>query len=199
MKEKVKENIKSSEKLAKFLEKNELHKKDFAEMIGVTLSYVYNLIDDTIPFSTRGTTLERISTVMEIEPEEFEEYRIPQEPILIDESVDMLKSALKHKKINVVNFLKAFPRNKRLDIVDILRGALPIPIDYKELESIAKVVEMSDEETFDIWEDRFKQVLELNGMNIYSNSELVSTMLDCAKQFVSSKQETCGEIFSPFF
>ena len=31
MKEKVKENIKSSEKLAKFLEKNELHKKDFAE------------------------------------------------------------------------------------------------------------------------------------------------------------------------
>ena len=47
---------------------------------------------------------------------------------------------------------------------------------------------MSDEETFDIWEDRFKQVLELNGMNIYSNSELVSTMLDCAKKFVSSKQ-----------
>ena len=36
-------------------------------MIGVTLSYVYNLIDNTIPFSTRGTTLERIATVMEIE------------------------------------------------------------------------------------------------------------------------------------
>lgn len=42
---------KSSEKVAKFLEKNSLHKKDFAEMIGVTLSYVYNLIDDAIPFS----------------------------------------------------------------------------------------------------------------------------------------------------
>ena len=27
-----------------------------------------------IPFSTRATTLERIATVMEIEPEEFEEY-----------------------------------------------------------------------------------------------------------------------------
>ena len=47
---------KSSEKVAKFLDKNSLHKKDFAEMIGVTLSYVYNLIDNTIPFSTRGTT-----------------------------------------------------------------------------------------------------------------------------------------------
>ena len=57
---------KSSKKVATFLEKSGLHKKDFAEMIGVTLSYVYNLIDNTIPFSTRGTTLERIATIMEI-------------------------------------------------------------------------------------------------------------------------------------
>ena len=60
---------KSSQKVSDFLEKNSLHKKDFAEMIGVTLSYVYNLIDETIPFSTRSTTLERIATVMDIEPE----------------------------------------------------------------------------------------------------------------------------------
>ena len=39
---------KSSEKLAKFLKKNSLHKRDFAEMIGVTLSYVYNLIDENV-------------------------------------------------------------------------------------------------------------------------------------------------------
>ena len=31
---------KSSEKVSDFLEKNALHKRDFAEMIGVTLSYV---------------------------------------------------------------------------------------------------------------------------------------------------------------
>src|SRR5574344_2502907 len=130
---------KSSEKVAKFLDKTGLHKKDFAEMIGVTLSYVYNLIDNTIPFSTRSTTLERISTVMEVEPEDFSEYRIPQEPILVDESVDYLKSALKHKKMSVVNFLKAFPRKKRIDVVDILRGALPMPLDYKELSSIGRI------------------------------------------------------------
>ena len=123
---------KSSEKVAKFLEKNSLHKKDFAEMIGVTLSYVYNLIDNTIPFSTRTTTLERIATVMEIEPEEFEEYKIPQEPILIDDSVEFFKSVMKEKGMSVVNFLKAFPRKKRIDIVDMLRGTLPIPIDFKE-------------------------------------------------------------------
>ena len=63
-------------------------KRDFAEMIGVTLSYVYNLIDETVPFSTRGTTIERIATVMNIEPEEFSEYRIPQEPILIEETFE---------------------------------------------------------------------------------------------------------------
>ena len=79
----------SSEKVARFLDKNSLHKKDFAEMIGVTLSYVYNLIDNSMPFSTRGTTLERIATVMDVEPEEFEEYKIPQEPILLEEKNDL--------------------------------------------------------------------------------------------------------------
>ena len=39
-------NIKSSKMVADFLEKNNLHKKEFAQMIGVTLSYVYNLIDE---------------------------------------------------------------------------------------------------------------------------------------------------------
>ncbi len=186
MKEKVKENIKqkSSEKLSDFLERNELHKKDFAEMIGVTLSYVYNLIDDTIAFSTRGTTLERIATVMEVEPEEFEEYRIPQEPILIDETVEFLKDTLKKKKMSVVNFLKAFPRKKRIDIVDILRGALPMPLDYKELSAIGKVAGLEKNKIYSIWENRLRQVLESNGMNIYSNAELVNAMLDCAKKHV---------------
>jgi len=179
---------KSSEKLAKFLKKNSLHKRDFAEMIGVTLSYVYNLIDETVPFSTRGTTLERIATVMEINPEEFSEYRIPQEPILIDESVEIIRDYMKENKLSVVNFLKTFPRKKRLDIVDILRGALPIPIDYKELMLIGKTLNMSDEEMYSMWELRMKQVLESAGMNIYSNSSLVNSMFDCAKKYLLTKK-----------
>lgn len=175
---------KSSEKVAKFLKKTSLHKRDFAEMIGVTLSYVYNLIDETVPFSTRGTTIERISTVMEINPEEFGEYRIPQEPILIDESVEVIKDYLKENKLSVVNFLKSFPRKKRLDIVDMLRGALPMPIDYKELELIGRTLNMPKEEIYGIWETRLKQVLESAGMNIYSNSGLVNSMFDCAKKYL---------------
>lgn len=176
---------KSSEKVARFLDKNGLHKKDFAEMIGVTLSYVYNLIDNTIPFSTRGTTIERIATVMEIEPEEFEEYKIPQEPHVIDDFVEYLKEEMKAKKMSVVSFLKAFPRKKRLEIVDILRGNLPIPIDYKELTMIAQVLELNKDDVYNMWERRMKQVLETNGMNIYSNAALVNAMFDCAKKYIN--------------
>ena len=175
---------KSSEKVAKFLKQSSLHKRDFAEMIGVTLSYVYNLIDETVPFSTRGTTIERISTVMDIAPEEFGEYRIPQEPILIDEAVEIIKDYIKENNLSVVNFLKTFPRKKRIDVVDMLRGALPVPIDYKELSLIGKTLNMPKEEVYKIWETRMKQVLESSGMNIYSNNSLVESMFDCAKKFL---------------
>ena len=177
--------LKSSKKVADFLEKNSLHKKDFAEMIGVTLSYVYNLIDETIPFSTRSTTLERIATVMNIKPEEFEEYKIPQEPLLEDETLELLKSMIKDKKMSIVNFLKAFPRKKRVEIVDMLRGAYPLPIDYKELSMIGQVLDLDKLDIYNIWEYRITQVLETNGMNLSANSELIDSMFKCAKKHLA--------------
>jgi transcriptional regulator with XRE-family HTH domain len=173
---------KSSEKVAAFLEKNGVHKRDFAEMIGVTLSYVYNLIDETVSFSTRGTTIERIAVVMEVEPEEFSEYKIPQEPVLIDETIEAIKDYIKENKMSVVSFLKSFPRKKRLDMVDMLRGALPLPIDFKELHLLGKTLNMPMDEIYSIWETRMKQVLESGGMNIYSNSALIDAMFECAKK-----------------
>jgi len=175
---------KSSKILSDFLDRTGLHKKDFAQMIGVTLSYVYNLIDNTIPFSTRSTTLERIATVMEVEPETFEEYRLPQEPIIIDTSVETIKKALKTKKIRMIDFLKAFPRNKRLDVVDMMRGAIPVPVDYKELKFLGEAVGLDKTEIFDIWESRFRQVLNSSGMNIYSNLELVNEIINCTKNYI---------------
>lgn len=184
MKNQTKTTKKSSQKVAEFLEKNSLHKKDFAEMIGVTLSYVYNLIDETIPFSTRSTTLERIATVMDVKPEEFEEYKIPQEPILQDETLELLKSIINDKKINIVTFLKAFPRKKRVEIVDMLRGAYPLPIDFKELTMIGRILELDKADIYNIWEERLKQVLETNGMNLNANSELITSMMECAKKYI---------------
>lgn len=182
MKNKIKG--KSSQKVSDFLDKNSLHKKDFAEMIGVTLSYVYNLIDETIPFSTRSTTLERIATVMGVEPDEFEEYKIPQEPILQDESIEFIKSVLKNKKMSVVNFLKSFPRKRRVYIVDMLRGAYPLPIDFKELKMIGETLDLDKNDIYNLWEERLKQVLEANGMNLSSNAALINAMFECARKYV---------------
>ncbi len=176
--------MKSSEMLFNFLENTSLHKKDFAQMIGVTLSYVYNLIDETIPFSTRSTTLERIATVMDISPEEFVEYKIPQDPILIDETTEFIREKQKEKKLSTVQLLKSFPRKQRLEIVDILRGARPIPLDWEEVCVIAQVLDISREEIYDFWEARLKQVLKYAGFNFENNSEFGRTMLNCCRDFV---------------
>jgi len=178
---------KSSQMVSEFLDKNSLHKKDFAQMIGVTLSYVYNLIDNAIPFSTRSTTLERIATVMDINPEEFSEYKIPQEPLFIDKSTELIKRTIKDKGMNIVDFLKNFPRKKRLELVDMLRGAIPLTVDYSELKNIGEILGMEPLETYLIWEKRIKQTLESAGMNLNSNSELIKTMFDCAKKYIIEK------------
>ena len=65
-----------------------------------------------------------------------------------------------------------------------MRGAIPIPIDYKELSMIAQVLDIDKDELYDMWEKRMKQVLETNGMNIYANAALVNAMFDCAKKYI---------------
>ncbi|MDD3237017.1 MAG: hypothetical protein PHV37_02840 [Candidatus Gastranaerophilales bacterium] len=180
--------LKSSQKLFDFLKSTHLHKKDFAQMIGVTLSYVYNLIDNAIPFSTRSTTLERISVVMDVAPEDFVEYKIPQEPIVIDDAVEFLREKQSEQKLSTVQFLKAFPRKKRVEIVDILRGARPIPLDWKELMLIAQVLDISKEEIYPYWETRLKQLLQNSGINLTANVGLVNSMFDCAREYVHSNK-----------
>ncbi len=184
MKNKPIVNEKSSQKVAKFLEKNNLHKKDFAQMIGVTLSYVYNLIDETIPFSSRATTLERIATVMDIRPEEFIEYQIPQDPALYDDNLEFLKDAIKHNNLTTVEFLKKFERKKRLHLVDILRGAKPMHIDFAELKAVSDALNLSDEELYELWQRRMSEFLSEGGFNIEKNKELAQAMFDGAKKYL---------------
>ena len=179
--------MKSSEMLYNFLENNNIHKKDFAQMIGVTLSYVYNLIDETIPFSTRSTTLERIATVMDISPDEFVEYKIPQDPILIDDATQFFREKQKERNMSTVQLLKAFPRKQRLEIVDILRGARPIPLDWGEVSVIAQVLSISKEEIYDYWEARLKQVLQNSGFNFESNAELAKAIFSCSRDYVHNQ------------
>ena len=164
-------NKKSSKKVSEFLEKNNLHKKDFAQMIGVTLSYVYNLIDESIPFSTRSTTLERIATVMDIMPEDFEEYVIEQDPVPYNRNLEKIKDYIKENKMTVTDFLKQFERKKRLKIVDTLRGVEPLSVDYFELKQIKDMLNIPDEEFFELWRNIFTDYLEKGGFECFARQE----------------------------
>ncbi len=187
-KNKQKNEQKSSQKVAEFLEKNKIHKKDFAQMIGVTLSYVYNLIDEAIPFSTRSTTLERVATVMDIAPEEFDEYVISSDPVPYDKNLESIKDYMKKNKLSTVDFLKKFERKKRLQIVDILRGAKPLFIDFSEFKKIGEILNIKDEELFNLWKNVFVEHLEDNGFDEAVNRELLDAMFNGAKKYAVSKK-----------
>lgn len=172
---------KSSAKVCEFLEKNKLHKKDFAQMIGVTLSYVYNIIDDNIPFSTRSTTIERIATVMDILPEDFEEYVIEDDPIPYNKNLSEIKEYIKKNKMQVVDFLKYFERKKRLKMVDMLRGVEPLPIDYCELKNIKDILNIDDNSFYALWKNIFTDYLEKGGFDKEKNKTMLDKMLNAIK------------------
>lgn len=174
----------SSQRLVAFLEKANLHKKDFAEMIGVTLSYVYSLIDENIAFSTRTTTLERIAVVMDTEPESFPEYKRPEEPRLIDAGIEFLKSVQRQQGLSNVQFLKRFPRSQRLEIVDMWRGALPMPLDWAKLYTIANVLELGKEDIYPYWQARLQQHLTSGGIDAMSNIGLLNAMFQGIKAYL---------------
>ena len=178
---------KSSKNLLDFLNKNNLHKKEFAQMVGVTLSYVYNLIDENVPFSTRTTTLERIAVVMDINPEDFEEYQIPTDAISFSDNLLYLKDLIKHNNMTTLDFLKKIERKKRLETVDILRGAKPVPIDFSELENIGLILNIKKEKLFEIWKTRMLEYLKEGGFNIENNKAFLDNIFDCVNKFILKK------------
>jgi transcriptional regulator with XRE-family HTH domain len=178
------ENTSSSQRLVDFLESANLHKKDFAEMIGVTLSYVYSLIDQNISFSSRTTTLERVATLMELPPESFPEYKLPEEPRLIDPGIEFLKSVQRNQGLSNVQFLKRFPRTQRLEIVDMWRGALPMPLDWAKLFAIAQVLELGKEDIYPYWQSRFQQYLTSGGIEPMTNIGLLNAMFQGVKAYL---------------
>lgn len=174
----------SSERLINFLEESNLHKKDFAEMIGVTLSYVYSLIDREVPFSTRTTTLERIAVVMGTTPESFPEYKRPEEPRIVEPGIEFLKDKQAELGLTNVQFLKRFPRNQRVEIVDMWRGALPMPLDWAQLNSIGSVLELKKDEVYPYWQARMQQYLTTGGIDPLSNIGILNAMFQGVKAYL---------------
>ncbi|MBK8189389.1 MAG: hypothetical protein IPK79_02970 [Vampirovibrionales bacterium] len=174
----------SSERLIRFLDETRLHKKDFAEMIGVTLSYVYSLIDHEIPFSTRSVTIERIAVVMGASPESYPEYRLPEEPRLMDPGIEFLKERQIRCGLSNVQFLKRFPRQNRVEIVDMWRGALPFPMDWLKLSAIAATLELNKEDVYPYWQARLQQYLTAGGFDPLSNIGLMNAMFQGARHYL---------------
>ena len=56
----------------------------------------------------------------------------------------------------------------------------------KELSTIGKVLDLDTNDIYNIWEDRLRQVLESNGMNLSSNAALVNAMFDCARKYIEN-------------
>lgn len=175
----------SSERLVQFLDETNLHKKDFAEMIGVTLSYVYSLIGTEVAFSTRTTTLERIAVVMSVPPESFPEYRHSEEPRVVDAGVQFLKEKQKQSGMSNVQLLKKFPRNQRVEIVDMWRGALPLPLDWNQLNLIGEVLSIPREELYPYWETRLQQHLISGGIDPLANAGLIQAMFKGIKSHLN--------------
>ena len=183
----IKISVTSSQRLQDFLEENNLHKKDFAEMIGVTLSYVYSLIGAEVSFSTRSTTIERIAVVMNVDPESFPEYKHSEEPRLIDPGVQYLKDRQIKLGLSNVQLLKRFPRSLRVDIVDMWRGSLPLPIDWVQLTSIGDVLGVSKDELYPFWEMRLQQHLIVGGVDPLSNAPLMQSMFRGIRDYLKIK------------
>jgi hypothetical protein len=174
----------SSQRLLSFLETQNLHKKDFSEMVGVTLSYVYNLIDETVPFPSRTTTLERIAVVMSSEPESFPEYKHREEPRMIDPGVEFLKTMQKEANLSNIQFIKRFSRSQRLEMVDIWRGAAPLPLDWSKVQNIATVLDLGKEDIYPYWQNRLQQHLTRGGLEPMSNIGLMNALFQGVKAYL---------------
>ena len=121
-------------------------------------------------------------------PEEFIEYQIPQDVPIYSENLEFLKDTIKQNKLTTVDFLKLFERKKRLNLVDVLRGAKPLPIDFSELKNIADILKMSDEELFELWRARMSEFLQEGGFNLDKNKKLIQSMFEGAKRYLKSNK-----------
>jgi hypothetical protein len=54
----------------------------------------------------------------------------------------------------------------------------------KELSMIGETLHLDKNDIYNLWEERMKQVLEANGMNINANIALVNAMLECARKYI---------------
>ena len=86
--------------------------------------------------------------------------------------------------MTITDFLKQFERKKRLKIVDTLRGKEPVSIDYFELKQIKDILNIPDEDFFELWKNIFTDYLQKGGFDVEKNKNMLDKMIDCAKEYI---------------
>jgi len=135
---------KSSQLLKRFAEENNLTKKELSNMLGVTLSYAYNLLDEKFPFTKRRETLEKLAVIMEIDPNQFEEYvqtTSAINPYYRDNSARFKFLELKDNyTISNLEFIRKIPFELQSKVVSILSGQNNISPDITLIELLLKTL-----------------------------------------------------------
>lgn len=134
---------KSSQDIKEFLEETQLSKKELAHMVGVSQSYIYNLIEGRAPFTSKRDLLERLAVIMDKDPREFDEYQGPPKinPYYVDNSARAKYLEIKQGcKITNLDLIRKVPPELQLKVVDILRCEEDIPPDITFIEMLLRLL-----------------------------------------------------------
>ena len=171
----------SAEKLHNFLESTQLHKKEFAELIGVTLSYVYTLLDPALPFSSRPSTLSRIATVMGCSVNDFVEAPSHHSPLTLSDGMLFLMRQQAQQNLSNLDVFQLFPVSERFTLVELWRGAKPLPIDWAFLEAIGKNLGLSPNDLFPYWQQRVQDMFIQHGLDPHQNKRILTGLFSGAQ------------------
>lgn len=133
----------SSQNLKAFLEETQLSKRELAHLVNVTPSYIYNLIDGRIPFTTKRDTLERLAVIMDIDPKEFEEYQGGPKinPYYVDNSARAKYLEYRAEcSLSNLDIIRKVPSDLQLKVVDILRKENNIPPDITFIKMLLSLI-----------------------------------------------------------
>jgi hypothetical protein len=71
-----------------------------------------------------------------------------------------------------------------VEIVDMWRGAMPMPLDWAQLSSICQVLELRKDEIYPFWQARMQQYFTSGGIDPLSNIGILNAMFQGVKNYL---------------
>ena len=67
----------STRKLWKYMEEQHIHRRDFADRVGFSKTYAYEILRGDVPFPNNPAVIEKIASAVNVSPDVFAEYLAP--------------------------------------------------------------------------------------------------------------------------